>query len=1440
MAKKLLKNLSDKLGTEIQVGRIRYGFNRSLIIRDLFVGDQNNDTLLYINRIEAGINDIDLNSHKISINELNIQHLQSKIYQNIDSLFNYSFIIDNWNNHDSKPFTWQINCDKFSVQNSAVSYTALNSEVLFFDEVKLRAADIEVDSLQQQLKLNQFETQLNRKHFINSLTTNIIKKRDQLRIDHFHFLTDNSFLNINSASLNIPNKTKHIPFTFIADVSSSKIISSDFSIIIPKLKTINDVINFSGQINGNLNNMQGKSIKLSTGRESNLMCDFNILNYSDPENINYNFDIQNFYINKSDLTHFFTEVLKRDSSLIPRQILDIQNISYSGIVNGNYYNLFNKGRLSSPLGQLATNVTLKRNPQNDKILIDGNIQSDPLYIEPLLKNKYLNEVAFDLTGKGYYSETEGSNFDLTGQIKHIEFNHRSLDSIGISGNIDNERFVGRISSFDPDLRFDFDGTIKMDTLPSYDFLLNVYYANLVGLGLNTKDSLANLSFVVKADFQGNTIDNSEGELQVSDLYYFYDTNYFATDSILITSRQIEQGKELHFYSEYAEAHIVGRYNSLTLVRSFKTLLNNYLPSLGITPKKFEYNNEFSFDLIANYPHPITELLVPNLRISPGTYVYGEFKDSSQTINLTCSSGQIEYNGRKMNNFGIKAFTRNNQISVNLTSKEFNYFQNNSLKNFSVSSTIFNDSIRTNFNWNNWLDLNYSGNINSLLTLTHSSNPSKPNLRFDIYPSNIIVLDTLWYLSKGVIQRDSSGIAFHNLKIDNGISSWYMGGVLSDNPNDSISLILDDVSMDHLNVLLKNDHLLFGGRITGTTLIRDIKKEVKINSDFFIENLSLNDELIGDTRLRTKWDAPNKSLIVHARSINHGVESFGFNGTISPAKKQIDVDTYFNKQPFKVLQPFLEPTFDKVEGTLEGKIKVYGDLTNPSWKGSVYADHARLLLAPTNVFYTFNDSVFFEKHDIVFNNVTAFDVDKDSLTLSGRIWHNYFRDFFYGLKIESPKILAIDLKSKDSPYYYGTMYGSGYVEITGPDNIVDINIVAKTESPSFIMIPLEGKGDIKDNDFVEFVNHFDAAKNNGNGSDNKNIQNTIVQPSAVTNLHMDLNVTPDIEVQILFDPRIGDRLRANGFAHLTLESLGPDFNMYGDYNITKGDFTFTLQNVINKRLEIQQGSSISWTGAPLDADINLDAIYKVRKASVYDLTLDVNDKEKRVEVNTHLLMSGKLVNPLIKFAVNVPSATNDEAIDQLNSLPEEDLNKQVISLLLLNRFTSLTAYQTGMTNSNTGVDLTATTASELLSNQLTNWLSKISNDFDLGFVYRPGDENTQQEYEVALSYNLFNDRVLFNGNVGYSENQRLLTNNPYTTDFQLEYKVNRKGNIRLRAFQKLNNDITYSHGPYTQGIGIFYTEDFNNFDELLQKIFHRESATKPEDVKIPDEDNNSAN
>ena len=163
-------------------------------------------------------------------------------------------------------------------------------------------------------------------------------------------------------------------------------------------------------------------------------------------------------------------------------------------------------------------------------------------------------------------------------------------------------------------------------------------------------------------------------------------------------------------------------------------------------------------------------------------------------------------------------------------------------------------------------------------------------------------------------------------------------------------------------------------------------------------------------------------------------------------------------------------------------------------------------------------------------------------------------------------------------------------------------------------------------------------------------------------------------------------------------------------------------------------------------------------------------------------------------------------------------KQFISLLVINNFYSVSGYGGGdiggVNSSVAGV-----TASELLSNQLTNWLSQISDDFDIGVNYRPGDEVTRDQVELALSTQMLNDRIIISGNVdvgGQETNPSSgAANNPYIMgDFDVEFKLT--DNVSLLAFNRARDELLYETAPYKQGVGISYQEEFNSFQQLRMR------------------------
>jgi len=258
-------------------------------------------------------------------------------------------------------------------------------------------------------------------------------------------------------------------------------------------------------------------------------------------------------------------------------------------------------------------------------------------------------------------------------------------------------------------------------------------------------------------------------------------------------------------------------------------------------------------------------------------------------------------------------------------------------------------------------------------------------------------------------------------------------------------------------------------------------------------------------------------------------------------------------------------------------------------------------------------------------------------------------------------------------------------------------------------------------------------------------------------------------------------------------------------------------------------------------MNIKAIYKVKTALNQLLADNSGRYDNRVPVDCQILLTQKLMAPGIKFNINVPNIDNEtKALVESALNTEDNINKQFLSLLVINSFLPPSGGALGNTNtatsttsqSNSGITSGfSNSLSELLSNQLSNWLSQMSKSFEFGFNYRPGSSAnnlSSDQYEVAVSTQLLDDRVTVNGNVNYGPQSNT---NSIAGDFNIDIKLNKTGKLRFKAFARSNDEILTSTSTqtYTTGAGLVYREDFNNFNDLVHRI---KNTFKQEPVAIP--------
>ena len=171
-------------------------------------------------------------------------------------------------------------------------------------------------------------------------------------------------------------------------------------------------------------------------------------------------------------------------------------------------------------------------------------------------------------------------------------------------------------------------------------------------------------------------------------------------------------------------------------------------------------------------------------------------------------------------------------------------------------------------------------------------------------------------------------------------------------------------------------------------------------------------------------------------------------------------------------------------------------------------------------------------------------------------------------------------------------------------------------------------------------------------------------------------------------------------------------------------------------------------------------------------------------------------------------------NQINS-DQAELNRQFFSLLLWKRFQPIAG----------SISTDGSGALDLISNQINSMLSKVSSDYKLN-VNLDSDKLTGEDtYEFGVTKSFLDNRLIFSGSFGV-ENQNIDESKDRSSiigDVRLEYLLNENGNFRINIFNESNDNRIIQNqdqGPFTQGAGLHYQENFNNIKDfkVIQYFF----------------------
>ena len=327
--------------------------------------------------------------------------------------------------------------------------------------------------------------------------------------------------------------------------------------------------------------------------------------------------------------------------------------------------------------------------------------------------------------------------------------------------------------------------------------------------------------------------------------------------------------------------------------------------------------------------------------------------------------------------------------------------------------------------------------------------------------------------------------------------------------------------------------------------------------------------------------------------------------------------------------------------------------------------------------------------------------------------------------------------------------------------------------------------------------------------------------------MRVTASPDVQAFVELDKTSGNVLSGRGNGTIDLKINSETFNINGDYTLTGGNFNFVALGLAGRDFTIQDGSSIRFGGDIMESTLDINAIYKT-KASLSTLIADTTSVANKRLVECGISITDKLSNPRLGFSIEIPDLDPMVKSRVESALSTEDkVQKQFLSLIVSNNF--LPDEQSGIVNNSS---MLYSNVSEILATQLNNILQKLDIPIDLGLNYQP-NERGNDIFDVAVSTQLFNNRVVVNGSVGNRQYSSGGSQNDVVGEIDIEIKLDRSGALRLNLFSHSADQYTnYLDNSQRNGIGLTYQTEFNSFRQFFRNMFM--SRKKSQEAKLKEE------
>lgn len=1225
-----------------------------------------------------------------------------------------------------------------------------------------------------------------------------------------------------------------------AHLDSTIIHPRDLALFAPGTDRLGDPIRFSGSADGRVRKF---TVSNMDARINNTRL-LGKLDLDGLPDINETFIILN--LRNSQLDFDDLSFLVSEDAL--ERLRPFGRITMNGQFLGYPTDFVANGDFISRLGRISSDINFKVNEEDiDKSTYIGKVRMVDFDLGRYLQDTVLfQRVSLDgnLNGSGLTLAT--ANFALNGKISTLGFKGYTYKNIVSDAKFASQFFSGAMTIDDPNLKFTATGSVDLrEDRNIIKVEANLDTAVLHVLNLSNKKIL--LKSKLDVDIRGLELDSLVGTADLRDFSINIEDEHMALRQVHLLADKEGSNRVVKLETTLFDALIEGNYLFTDLTRDLDRLIREMALNVRNNdaeirryyqvrrPRPRNYRATFEFNI--KDVEPLDALLALDINLSPNTRIEGSFTSGYTTIfRAFTQMDTLDYHKNRFLNTEAELTVSKIADSTNVLAVGFV----NSAKQF-FNSGLVTENLITEGVWNkDRIDFRLDGEQTSrgnYVQLEGAIDFMRDSTRIKLHPSPVHILDRNWHIEpeNEVIVRGKEWDV-RDLTILNRDQFISLNGQISEDSTKVLNLKVGNLDMSIFDLITNKT---FQGSLTAEVDLSNYYRSLSVENELAIDSLTVNDFLVGDVRGNTLYD-PVKRRFNMVLSVDRLDERIvALYGSYTPSNvKPLDLEASLDHANLRILQPFLQEILTEIDGTVTGRFIITGDLRDPQINGEGLVDNGQIKVNYTQALYNFNGIVGLRPREIYFKDIELTDVYRNKGKLNGTISHRNFYEMHVNLDASFTDFQVLNTTPRDNSLFYGQGFATGNVRFTGPVWNMTITSNARTEKNTRIFIPVGGNEAAETEEFINFVNLHDTLTVNVKGKEASN---------AVTitgvNLELFLDVTPDAYCEIIFDIKSGDIIRGRGSGDLKLQlDTKGEFNMFGTIAFTEGAYNFTLYDIINKEFEIEGGSLITWSGDPYGANLDIDATYN-QNASFAPLVNDQSENsspelKRKYPVKVLLNLEGAMRTPDITFDIVAPELPQTVSVANMplsfvfdtfkNKLDEQELKRQVFSLIVLRKFQPLESFNTSGTLYNS--------VSEVLSNQLSYWMSQVDENLEIDVDLGTMDQEAFNTFQLRLSYTFLNGRLRITrdgtfGNTEYNETYNQNNVASVAGDWTVDYFLTADGKFKVKMYNRTNyNQLSTSvnNQYFTTGVSLQHVQSFNDFKDLIGLARRNKSNAAPEE------------